>query len=169
LHCQSVASVRIGALDVFGALSNAESTICPCCGQPVLPEGLSLPPIKRRILDAVQRHPGITAEHLREIVWQADPNGGPEDRKVLHVHIHQLNQRLAPYGVMVRAPKGAGAGYRVRLLDARSRGPPSFKELPAEDRVHGGHKLSHSVQLEDFSHERPSLSSRRFRNAKSGD
>jgi hypothetical protein len=125
--------------------------ICPRCGQPILPEGLSLPPIKRRILDAVQRHPGISAEDLREIVWRADPNGGPEDRKALHVHVFQLNQRLAPYGVMVRAPKGAGAGYRVRLLDARSRGPPSTeKELPAEDWVHGGHKLSHSVQSEDF-------------------
>src|SRR5215207_7416317 len=79
---------------------------CPRCGQPIVPEGLSLPPIKRRILDAVQRCPGISAEQLRDVVWATDRNGGPEDRKVLHVHVHQLNRRLAPYGVMVRAPKG---------------------------------------------------------------
>jgi hypothetical protein len=102
--------------------------ICPRCGQPILPEGLSLPPIKRRILDAVQRHPGISGEDLREVVWRADPNGGPEDRKVLHVHVFQLNHRLAAYGVMVRARKGAGAGYRVRLLSPRSRGPPRSKK-----------------------------------------
>jgi hypothetical protein len=114
--------------------SDFPTAICPCCGQPILPEGLRLPPIKARILDAVQRHPGISAERLRGIVWQADPNGGPEDRKVLHVHVSQLNSRLAPFGVMVRAPKGAGAGYRVRLLDARNRGPPAStsKKKPAE-------------------------------------
>jgi hypothetical protein len=81
---------------------------------------------------AVQRQPGICAEQLREIVWQSNPDGGPEDRKAPHVHVFQLNQRLAPYGVVVRAQNGAGAGYRVRLLNARSRGPPLQKEIPAE-------------------------------------
>ena len=70
--------------------------ICPCCGQPIVPEGLSLPPIKQKILETVQRCPGISAGELRGVVWAADPNGGPEDRKVLHVHVYQLNQRLAP-------------------------------------------------------------------------
>jgi hypothetical protein len=88
--------------------------ICSYCGQPLIPTDLGLPPIKRRILDAVQRCPGIGAEDLRAVVWADDPNGGPESRKVLHVHIHQLNQRLASLGVVVRAPKGAGAGYRIR-------------------------------------------------------
>jgi hypothetical protein len=87
--------------------------ICPHCQQPVLPTDLPhLPPIKRRILDAVRRRPQ-TAEELRAIVWADDPDGGPEDRKVLHVHIWQLNRLLAPYGIVVRASKGAGALYRV--------------------------------------------------------
>ena len=128
LRCQSAAKASIGAIGLSGALSKSKPAVCPCCGQPVVPNGLRLPPIKRRILDAVQRCPGISAGELRDVIWAADPNGGPEDRKVLHVHVHQLNQRLAPYGVMVRAPKGAGAGYRVRQLEANSRAPPSSKK-----------------------------------------
>jgi hypothetical protein len=62
----------------------------------------------------VRRRPGVSADTLREIVWADDPNGGPEDRKVLHVHIHQLNRLLAPCGIVVRAPFGVGAGYRIR-------------------------------------------------------
>jgi hypothetical protein len=88
--------------------------VCPHCGAPLVPSGLRLPPIKRRILEAVQRRPDISAEDLRAIVWADDPNGGPEDRKALHVHVHQLNRLLAPCGIVVRAPFGAGAGYRVR-------------------------------------------------------
>ena len=68
---------------------------CPCCGQRLIPqEQISLPPIKKRIFNAVRRYPGIDAEALRGLVWAADPDGGPEDRKVLHVHIHQMNQLL---------------------------------------------------------------------------
>ena len=116
----------------FPTNNEPAQAICPCCGQPILPEGLSLPPIKRRILDAVQRRPCISAEELRGVVWASDPSGGPEDRKVLHVHVFQLNQRLAPYGVMVRAPKGAGAGYRVRLLSRAAGRRRARKKKPAE-------------------------------------
>jgi len=59
--------------------------------------------MKQRILEAVQRRPGISAEQLREIVWGHDPAGGPENPKVLHVHIWQLNRLLAPLGIVVRA------------------------------------------------------------------
>ena len=38
------------------------------------------------------------------------------------------------------------------LSKPRSRGPPHSRKrkLPAEDWGHGGHKLSHSIQSEDF-------------------
>ena len=77
---------------------------CEACGQPLAPaSGLGLPRIKARILNTVRRHPGIDAETLRALVWFEDANGGPEDRKVLHVHIHQLNRQLAPHGLAVAA------------------------------------------------------------------
>ena len=85
--------------------------ICPCCRQVIAPTGLHLPPIKQRIYDVVRQRPGISAVTLRDLVWADDPNGGPEDRKVLHVHVSQLNQLLAPYGVCVRSEAGL---YRIR-------------------------------------------------------
>ena len=85
--------------------------ICSHCGQPIPPTGLRLPPIKQRIYAAVQRHPGISAEELRCLVWAHDPNGGPENFKCLHVHVNQLNTLLAPHGIMVRSQ---GGGYQIR-------------------------------------------------------
>ena len=85
--------------------------ICPTCNQPIVPEGLQLPRTKARILEIVRRRPDISAEDLRTAVWADDPNGGPEDRKVLHVHVAQLNKLLEPHGLMVRSQ---GGGYRVR-------------------------------------------------------
>jgi hypothetical protein len=86
---------------------------CSSCGQIIPPTGLRLPPIKRRIYDAVQRRPDITAEELRCLVWANDPSGGPEDRKCLHVHVAQLNTLLRPHGIMVRSQ---GGGYRIRSV-----------------------------------------------------
>jgi hypothetical protein len=94
-------------------LARPKPDICAACGQPIAPAGLRLPPIKQRIYEAVQRHPDISAEELRCLVWADDPNGGPEDRKTLHVHVSQLNQLLTPYGVMVRSQ---GGGYRIRSV-----------------------------------------------------
>ena len=92
---------------------NRKQPICESCGQPVLvrSELPPLPPIKQRIFEAVRRRPGISPEELRGVVWADDPNGGPEDRKVLHVHVNQLNHLLAPLGIMVRSQ---GGGYQIR-------------------------------------------------------
>jgi hypothetical protein len=85
---------------------------CPGCGRPLPNDGLVLPRVKRRILDLIHHHPGISAERLRDLIWCADPNGGP-DRKTIHVHIHQLNQTLAPFGIEVRGH--VSNGYRVQF------------------------------------------------------
>jgi len=91
--------------------SKPQTEVCPACGQPIVPDGLQLPRTKARILEIVRRRPDISAEDLRTAVWADDPNGGPEDRKVLHVHVAQLNKLLEPHGLMVRSQ---GGGYRVR-------------------------------------------------------
>jgi hypothetical protein len=63
---------------------------------------LTLPPIERRIFEAVQHHPGISAEELRRQV-QADNS---EDRKHLHLCIARLNTLLRPHGITVRSEGG---------------------------------------------------------------
>lgn len=93
--------------------SKPQADICSQCGQPIPPTGLRLPPIKQRIFEIVQSHPDISAEELRGLVWSHDPDGGPEDPKVLHVHVSQLNHLLAPHRIMVRSQ---GGGYRIRSV-----------------------------------------------------
>jgi hypothetical protein len=93
-----------------------QQPICEACGQPVLmrSELPPLSPIKQRILEAVQRRPGITTQALRDAVWWDDPDGGPlTDRKCLHVHVAQLNALLRPLNIVVRSE---GGGYCVRAL-----------------------------------------------------
>ena len=92
----------------------ASPNTCPTCGQALPPAGLALPKTKRRILDAVQRRPGIDAEALRAIVWGDDPNGGPESAKCLHAHVWQLNEKLAPLGLAVRG--SVSGGYRLKAI-----------------------------------------------------
>jgi len=84
--------------------------ICLACGQPIVPPVPGLTPLKQRILDAVKRRPGITAEELCATVWD-DPSGGPECRHTIFVHISQLNRSLAELGLTMRSE---GGGYRVR-------------------------------------------------------
>ena len=97
--------------EIFPAMA-----VCAHCRQPIGRTGLYMAPIKRRILDAMRRHPNIAADALRSIVWADDPNGGPLDPKVLHVHINQLNKLLAPYGYEISAGRSR-SGYRLRIRD----------------------------------------------------
>ena len=91
----------------------SQPQICPTCRQVIAPTGLRLPRIKQIIFETVRKRPGLSAEQLRCAVWADDPSGGPEDRKVLHVHVNQLNRLLAPHGIRVR---NQGGGYRVRSV-----------------------------------------------------
>ena len=79
--------------------------ICEACGQPV-PVRSELPPltpIQQRIFDLVRQHPGcLTAERLRGLVWDG-PDGGPETRQTIFVHIAGLNRRLTPLHISVRS------------------------------------------------------------------
>jgi hypothetical protein len=95
-----------------GLMASGQVKQCPTCGQPVVPPVPNLSRIKARILAAVKRRPGISAEELRSIVWD-DPSGGPECRHTIFVHISQLNRVLALYGLTIRFESSSG-GYRIR-------------------------------------------------------
>jgi len=94
---------------------NQRLNTCSQCGQVIPPSGLlhELPPTKRKIFELVQRHPDISAERLRDLVWADDPNGGPECRHTIFVHVSQLNDLLASHGICVRSE---GGGYRIRQV-----------------------------------------------------
>jgi hypothetical protein len=68
---------------------------------------VALTKTERRIYRALQER-GRTAEELRQIVWAHDPNGGPECRHTIYVHIANLNKRLAGVNELVRYDQGEG-------------------------------------------------------------
>jgi DNA-binding response OmpR family regulator len=85
---------------------------CPECGQPIAPD-VELSPILSRIYEFVRRHPRCTRDQIIDHVYADDPNGGPESRHTIAVHIYRLNRVLRPYGIVVRATKGHGANYSI--------------------------------------------------------
>jgi hypothetical protein len=70
-----------------------------------------LPRVKRRIFAAIDRRPGISADELMNVVYADDPNGGPDSRKCVHVHIHQFNKRLAREGMTIKGH--TTDGYKI--------------------------------------------------------
>jgi hypothetical protein len=93
---------------------------CPTCGGPVSLDALYLPPLWRRILNAVQRHGEIHHEVLWFAIWGSDPNLGPNDLNTLNVHISKLNRRLKPgFAIRRTTPRSRNAPYRlVRITEA---------------------------------------------------
>ena len=72
---------------------------------------LRWPRVKRRIFEAIQKRPGITARELTALVYEDDPNGGPESTKCVHVHINHMNRRLAREGMAIKGH--VTDGYRI--------------------------------------------------------
>lgn len=93
----------------------AKLVFCPSCNRPYLTDGLKLPPVKRRIVQLIERHGEVMAEVIHAAIWGSDPNGGPP-MKTLYVHIHQLNRILAKYGLAVRSNGGRGGCEPFRLV-----------------------------------------------------
>ena len=90
---------------------------CPTCGTVISVEEVYLSPTQRRILDLVKRHGEIRPEVLWDAIWGSDPNGGPESRSTLMVHIVNLNKRIKPQGIAVRQrPRGWGMPYRLMQI-----------------------------------------------------
>jgi hypothetical protein len=94
-------------------LTKPQAASCSTCGQVIVPEGICLPRVKREIFAAIRNRPDITAEGLRQIVWGADPNGGPSSRTIIHTHVAQMNVLLRRYGLMVRSE---GGFYKIKAV-----------------------------------------------------
>lgn len=94
---------------------------CPHCHQtlpdePVL-HGIVLRPATKRLFDAVKRAGpnGIYPPDLFELLYQEDPNGGPETgMKCLHARIWLLNRRLRKIGKEISSMRGRYGAYVLR-------------------------------------------------------
>jgi hypothetical protein len=92
--------------------------ICPTCHRPLAP-GLAVNgPVRQRIVDIVANRPdGITRGELIDIIYAADPNGGPSTPNTISVLVHLANQQLAQQGYRIAAAwRGRGARYGLTRL-----------------------------------------------------
>jgi hypothetical protein len=99
---------------------------CPTCGQELpkigLPEGLTLNNGDYVIYNAVQRagKNGLSSTRLVDILYGADPDGGPQDASsVARKRICDLNRKLRPFKQRLLAPRGAGGpkNYVLHTLE----------------------------------------------------
>lgn len=100
---------------------------CPCCGQSVNADRLSVnalvdAPMERRmrdLLDAlVKVYPrSVSISYLTDALYAADPNGGPDNPgNSIRVYISRLRKILPQYGWTIPSNRsGFGAHSRYRL------------------------------------------------------
>lgn len=98
--------------------------ICPCCGQAIHAgrapiEALEAAPLtvaERRLVQALVRiYPRSTTKtHLVDVLYDDDPNGGPETANlVVAVHLSRLRKKLPSYGWTIPSNR-AGRGNLAR-------------------------------------------------------
>jgi hypothetical protein len=78
-------------------------------------------PVRQRIVDLIAGPPdGITRGELLDLVYAADPNGGPNNPNTISVLIKHANEELAAKGFRIESAwLGRGARYRlVRIAPA---------------------------------------------------
>ena len=91
---------------------------CKACGHP-LPDdfvpGLRLVGMQKRILEIVSKRTpaGVSARELVDLVYQDDPNGGPEAADVsVKTTICRLNKTLKEHGLRITGKRGSRSlGY----------------------------------------------------------
>lgn len=96
---------------------------CACCGQtlpPDLPDGLVLRGKRFTIYDAIRKagKHGIDSRRLWSMLYDHDPNGGPESTNIISAHVGQINHRLRPFGqklISGQAGHGVFGIYRLVL------------------------------------------------------
>lgn len=94
---------------------------CPQCGFPIASDRMirELPEVQKSIYDTVSKagSAGAPLGAIIEQVYAGDPHGGPlyaEDS--VRVAKFNLNKKLAPMGLAIRASLGRGARYFLRTL-----------------------------------------------------
>jgi hypothetical protein len=108
---------------------------CPCCGRPYPPLLVVSGHIRQRIVNLVASRPdGITTREIFDLVYAADPNGGPTSR-VIPSLVHYANKQLRPQGYEIYpTSRGRGARYALRVFNADAKRQPAraFNDLRLE-------------------------------------
>jgi hypothetical protein len=93
------------------------SSVCPFCGQPLLPELRVTGRERRRLVDILARRPdGMTRRELADWLYADDPSGGPENTFAVCQLVHQARLQLTAQGYTIISDRGPGAHYRLAKL-----------------------------------------------------
>ena len=88
--------------------------ICPCCGQPVSEEIQSqtrvfFGPVQARIVNLLRRNKdGLTTEQLQDRIYSDSIS-----KSTIGVTIHNINRKLKPIGLKIKASGGRGSIYQL--------------------------------------------------------
>jgi hypothetical protein len=105
--------------------------LCPACGYPralqVSPKTLRLLFLgkQRRLFEIVEKAgtAGMPSPELFQRVYADEPDGGPESGPlIINVMINKMNNKLAPWGVMIHSV-GYASGYRLGIIKEEERKP----------------------------------------------
>lgn len=94
--------------------------ICPHCGHPIASSWASARLVGRQLqfFEIVDRagQLGIDGRSLRTKLFAGDHDGGPVSVNIIAVMAAQINRKLRPWGVTIRAGRGKGEPYKLRTL-----------------------------------------------------
>lgn len=93
---------------------------CPTCLRPLPPANIQVRGAKpQALLDYVLAHPdGVRTRQIFDIIYAADPNGGPLSLNIVAVMVNKLNRHFEKQDVKlrIRGTGGPGSVYRAVYL-----------------------------------------------------
>ena len=93
------------------------TSVCPYCGQALLPELRVTGRERRRLVEILARRPdGMTRRELADWLYADDANGGPENTLAVCQLVHQARLQLSRQGYTILSDRGPGAHYRLAKL-----------------------------------------------------
>jgi hypothetical protein len=88
-------------------LPRGPATRCPHCGVPIPSDEIAavLAPVQRRLYEIIRDSGtvGISGRDILDKLYADDPDGGPESFNVVSATARNTNEKLAPFGVKLRA------------------------------------------------------------------
>lgn len=93
---------------------------CPTCGRPYPPKFDNLyGPVTERIVEVINRRPGIGMPELADAVYADRLGGGPDNAAgCIAVLIYKIRQRIKPQGYTILSnPRGPGARYSIVKIE----------------------------------------------------
>jgi hypothetical protein len=96
--------------------------------------------VRQRIIDLIADRPhGISRSELLSLVYEHDPNGGPQTANTISTLIARANKEIASQGYQI-TPAWPGHGGRYRLVKTST--APSRSAMTTIDEIFRGYRAA---------------------------